>query len=152
MYWYIIPYVYTHTWITPDYTALSLEEWLSDGSVYPNTCWISWYPSHSACEAGLYGTCVVHSRMLQLLQSCLTFRDPMDLAHQPPLSMGFSRQEYWSGLPCPPPGDLPNPGKTLGLQTQVWRDLKPRSLPSPALQVDSLPLSHQGSPMAHIFL
>ena len=35
--------------------------------------------------------------------------DPMDLARQAPLSMGFSRQEYWSGLPCPPPGDLPSP-------------------------------------------
>ena len=32
------------------------------------------------------------------------------VAHQAPLSMVFSRQEYWSGLPCPPPGDLPNPG------------------------------------------
>ena len=32
------------------------------------------------------------------------------VAHQAPLSMGFSRQEYWSGLPCPPSGDLPNPG------------------------------------------
>ena len=32
------------------------------------------------------------------------------IAHQAPLSMGFSRQESWSGLPCPPPGDLPNPG------------------------------------------
>jgi len=32
------------------------------------------------------------------------------VAHQPPLSMGFSRQEYWRGLPCPPPGDLPNQG------------------------------------------
>ena len=32
------------------------------------------------------------------------------VAHQAPLSMGFSRQEYWSELPCPPPGDLPNPG------------------------------------------
>ena len=31
-------------------------------------------------------------------------------AHQAPLSTGFSRQEYWSKLPCPPPGDLPNPG------------------------------------------
>ena len=31
-------------------------------------------------------------------------------ARQAPLSMGFSRQEYWSGVPCPPPGDLPNPG------------------------------------------
>ena len=32
------------------------------------------------------------------------------VARQAPLSMGFSRQEYWSGLPCPPPGDLPDPG------------------------------------------
>ena len=32
------------------------------------------------------------------------------VAHQAPLSVGFSRQEYWSGLPCPPPGELPDPG------------------------------------------
>ena len=32
------------------------------------------------------------------------------VAHKAPLSMGFSRQEYWSGLPCPPPADLPDPG------------------------------------------
>ena len=42
------------------------------------------------------------------LQSCLTLRNPMDC--QAPLSMGFSRQEYCSGLPCPPSGDLPDPG------------------------------------------
>ena len=42
-------------------------------------------------------------------------------AHQDPLFMGFSRQEYWSGLLCPPPGDLPDPG------------IKPTSLMSPAL-------------------
>ena len=46
-------------------------------------------------------------------------------AWQSPLSMGFSRQEYWSGLPCPPPRDLPNPG------------IKPRS---PTWQADSLQL------------
>ena len=40
---------------------------------------------------------------------------------QGPLSLGFSRQEYWSGLPCPPPGDLPDPG------------IEPTSLLSPAL-------------------
>ena len=40
---------------------------------------------------------------------------------QAPLSMGFSKQEYWNGLPCPPPGDLPDPG------------IKPTSLMSPAL-------------------
>ena len=37
------------------------------------------------------------------------------VAHQAPLSMGFSRQEYWSGLPCPSPGDLPDPGSNLYL-------------------------------------
>ena len=43
-------------------------------------------------------------------QSCLTLSDPMDCSPRGPLSMGFSRQEYWSGLPFPPPGDLPIPG------------------------------------------
>ena len=52
------------------------------------------------------------------------------VAHQAPLSMGFSRQEYWSGLPFPAPGDLPNP------------EIKPVScfFLSPALGGDSLPL------------
>ena len=53
------------------------------------------------------------------------------VAHQAPLSMGFSRQESWSGLLCPPPGDLPDPG----IEHM-----------SPALQANSLPLSHWGSP------
>ena len=44
------------------------------------------------------------------------------VARQAPLSMGFSRQEYWSGLPCPPPGNLPDPG------------IEPTSLTSPALR------------------
>ena len=47
------------------------------------------------------------------------------VAHQAPLSMGFSRQEYWSGLPCPPPGDLPDPGIKLLIKhihtLRVWR-------------------------------
>ena len=41
---------------------------------------------------------------------CLTVVTPWTVARQAPLSMGFSRQEDWSGLPCPPPGDLANPG------------------------------------------
>ena len=45
-----------------------------------------------------------------LLQSCLTLCDPMDGSSLAPVSMGFSRQEYWSGLPWFPPGDLPDPG------------------------------------------
>ena len=47
------------------------------------------------------------------LQPCLTLCNPRTVAHQAPLSMGFSRQEYWSGLPCPPPGDLPDPAIEL---------------------------------------
>ena len=56
-------------------------------------------------------------------QSCLTLCHPTTATHQAPLFMGFSRQEYWSGLPCPSPADLPNPG------------IEPRS---PVLQTDSL--------------
>ena len=58
-----------------------------------------------------------------VIKSCPTIVTPWTVAHQAPLSMGFSRQEYWSGLPFPFPGDLPDPG------------IKPRS---PALQADSL--------------
>ena len=50
------------------------------------------------------------------------------IAHQAPLFMGFSMQGYWSGSPCPPPGDLPNPG------------IEPRSHTHLLLQVGSLPL------------
>ena len=55
---------------------------------------------------------------------------PWTIVHQAPLSMEFSRQEYWSGLPFPSPGDLPDPG------------IEPRSS---VLQADSLLLSQQGS-------
>ena len=60
------------------------------------------------------------------------------VARQAPLSMGFSRQEYWSGLLCPPPEDLPHP------------EIEPESPVVPALQMDSLLLSYQGSPFATI--
>ena len=63
------------------------------------------------------------------------FATPWTAACQSPVSMGFFQQEYWSGLPSPPPGDLPNPG------------IKPMSPTSPTLQADSLLLSHQGSPL-----
>ena len=42
-----------------------------------------------------------------------SFATPWSVVHQAPVSVGFSRQEYWSGLPFPPPGDLPNPGMEL---------------------------------------
>ena len=66
----------------------------------------------------------------------LTLCNPTNCgAHQALLSTEFSRQEYWSGLPCPPPGDL-----CLGSGAE------PMSLASPALQADSLPLNHLESP------
>ena len=74
----------------------------------------------------------------QLPQLCLTLCDPMDCSPQAPLSMRFSGQEYWSGLPCLPPGDLPNPG------------IEPTSPVSPALQADSLPAEPSGKPL-HFF-
>ena len=67
--------------------------------------------------------------------SCVQFCDTLwTIACQAPLSIGFSRQEYCSGLSCRTTGDLPDPG--------IKRD----SPASPALQADSLPLSHRGSP------
>ena len=62
--------------------------------------------------------------------SCVQlFATPWTVAYQGPPSMGFSRQEYWSGLPFPPPGDLPDPGIEPG---------------SPALQADALPSEPPG--------
>ena len=75
----------------------------------------------------------VRGILVKSLQSCPTLYDPMDcIALQAPLSMGFSRQEYWSRLPCPPPGDLPYPG------------IEPES---PALYPDSLLSEPPGKPL-----
>ena len=62
-------------------------------------------------------------------KSCLTLATSWTVACQAPLSMGFSRQEYWSGLPFPSPGDLPDPG------------IEPRS---PTFQADALPSEPPG--------
>ena len=71
--------------------------------------------------------------------SCFSMSDSATLwtiARQAPLSMGFSKREYWSELPFPSPGHLPDPG------------IEPESPVSPALQADSLPVNHQRSPLA----
>ena len=62
-----------------------------------------------------------------MLSRVSLFATPWTAACQAPLSMEFSRQEYWSGVPFPAPGHLPSPGS------------KPASLASPVLQADSLP-------------
>ena len=68
---------------------------------------------------------------VKLLSRVRVFATPWTVAHQTLLSMGFSRQEYWSGSPFPSPGDLPDPG------------IKPRS---PALQIDALTSEPPGKP------
>ena len=79
---------------------------------------------------------------VNLLSPVQLFETPWTVAHQVPPSMGFSRQEYWSGLPFPSPGDLPKPG------------MEPRS---PALQAKALtseppkkPTNAEGSLKLHL--
>ena len=77
----------------------------------------------TGCQNTAKFTCawvLSHFSLVQL------FATPWTVAHQAPLSMGFSRQEYWNGLPCPSPEDLPEPG------------IESASPASPALQADSL--------------
>ena len=81
-----------------------------------------------------------HSTVKQLramLSRARLFAAPWTVARKALCPWGFSRQEYWSGLPCPPPGDLPNPGIERG---------------SPALQADSLPAELPGKPSKPIIL
>ena len=68
----------------------------------------------------------------EVSQSCPTLKDPMDCSLPGSSSMGFSRQDYWSWVPLPSPGDLPNPG------------IEPRS---PALQADTLTSEPPGKPL-----
>ena len=85
---------------------------------------------HGLYECGLQLCC--HISICKLLRVCAQLSEtPWTVAHQVPLFMEFPRQEYWSGLPFPSPGDLPDAG------------IKP---PYPALQADSLPSEPQGEP------
>ena len=76
----------------------------------------------------------MHACMLSHFSCVQLYATLWTVTCQAPLSVGFSRQEYWNGLPCPPPGDLPNPG------------IEPKPLKSPALQADSFPLVPPGKP------
>ena len=77
---------------------------------------------------------LVHEVKVPVTQLCLTLCDPMDCSPPPPLSTEFSRQDYWSELPFPPPGDLPDPV------------IEPKS---PVLQADSLLSGPLGSLWVH---
>ena len=97
--------------------------------VWRGLWWITRHPFHLYGSEGVSGTGEV--KWSEVTQLCPTLCDPVDIACQAPLSMGFSRQEYWSGLPFPSPGDLPNPGIEPG---------------SPALQADALSSEPPGKP------
>ena len=102
------------------------------------TCaWIptwEWLEQWGQGHWGMFGFCGIRGRISgvrQCTKSCPTLATPWTGACQAPPSMGVSRQEYWSGLPFPSPGDIPD------------RGIEPRS---PALQADSLPPELWGKP------
>ena len=105
--------------------APEIPSWLVRGENQKSTFWKSTWSSSTACVLAVssvvsdslrpYGLVVLHT----------------------PLYMRFPRQEYWSGLPCPPPGDLPNPG------------IKPMSLVSPALPGRSFTTTPSGKPILY---
>ena len=98
--------------------------------------WISLYVNYALVNLRhiLHIYIYMHVCVLSHFSHVRLFAILWTVAHQAPLFVGCSRQEYWGGLPCPPPGDLPDPG------------IKPAYPAIRALQVDSSLLSHQGSP------
>ena len=87
--------------------------------------------SHSVCFINENNVYTFGGGLITKL--CPTLVTPWNVVCQAPLSMGFSRQEYWSGLPFPSLGDLPDPGIELK---------------SPALKADSLATEQQGKPLS----
>ena len=111
-------YIYTHSWAS--LTPLSTP------------------PLKSAQNTSLSSLCYTAMSHCECVSHCCVrlFVTPWIVVCQSPLSMEFSRQEYWSGLPFPSPGDLPDSG------------IKPRT---PELQTDSLPSEPNGSPICSQF-
>ena len=115
-YWSVLPYPPPEDLSNPGIEPVSLMSAALAGSSLP------------LAPTGKPTHCYKLSHLLSCVQLFVT---PWTVSHQAPLSMGFSRQEYWSGLPFPSPGDLPGPG------------IKPRS---PALQADALTSEPPGKP------
>ena len=90
-----------------------------------------YFTSHTEANSKYIKSLSKEGKESEVTLSCLTLFDPCwTVAHQAPVSVGFPRQEYWTGLPFPPPGDLP-------------AGIKPRS---PTLQADTLPSKPPGRP------
>ena len=97
---------------------------------------MDWFQIGKGVSQGcILSPCLLNLYAVWCWWSCPTIATPWTVAWQAPLSMGFSRQDYWSGLPFPSPGDLPYPG------------IEPRS---PALQADALPSEPPEKHMSYI--
>ena len=127
--WYLFG-LYTYLFMGKDTMAWYIWSPIAIGTLL-STCWNMYdFSSRSARYNRI--TPIAYMRACSVVSHSLRPHGP----HQAPLSIGLFRWKYWSGLPCPPPGDLPNPRFDPA---------------SPALQVGSLPLSHQGSPTTITF-
>ena len=105
---------------------------------FPGRMWGTYHYRLAQCRQNILKLKCLYSCMDGgglVTKSCLTLASPWTVVCQDPLSMGFSRQGYWSRLPFPSPGDLPDPG------------IEPRS---PALQADSLLTELWRKPLAWI--
>ena len=103
---------------------------ISDTCECVDSCSVSWQHLKSIgfsinCKVaiGLWGEQMHACVHAESLSRVWLFATPWTVTHQAPLSREFSRQEYWSGLPCPPPGDLPNPGITSLLDSCIGRQV-----------------------------
>ena len=120
--------MYTSTY-TPIHVFISLYLYLSIHVINQisiefqsrtqDSCWSGHFP-HLFLPSLTFKWACVHAKSLQ---SCWLFVTLWIVVHEALLSMGFSRQEYWSGLPCPPPGDLPDPGnEPVSLMSLHWHE------------------------------
>ena len=126
-------HTHTHKYRTAE--AMSeLEYWLRTLHIFTRKHYYS-ITSHIICRICLFNLRYTYYEVKWRQSLCQLFATPWTVAYKAPLSMEFSRQEYWSGLPFPSPGDPPDPG------------VKPRFKPrSPALQADALPSEPPGEP------
>ena len=91
--------------------------------------------SKSHLSYSLFYVCVCVCVCGKTLQSCLNLCNSVTVIHQAPLSIRFSRQKYWIGLSCPPPGDLPDTGIKPWVRHLIFR------------QAGSFPLAQPGKPV-----